>query len=157
MKKQRTRQHIIEDLGFNHVERQILYAGYTVYEFSNNDYGLDGSFTTFSETGEVEALNIHFQLKSTDNLRLTKDRNFCIFDVSKRDLELWLLSDNPIMFLLYDAQKEIAFYLDIIDYFIKDRIDLKKISKFVRIKIPVFQIWNKEEIIKIRHIKNRNS
>lgn len=26
MRKQRTRQHQIEDLGFNHVERQILYA-----------------------------------------------------------------------------------------------------------------------------------
>ena len=43
MRKQRTREHIIEDLGFNHVERQVLYAGYTVMRYSqSNDYGYDG-------------------------------------------------------------------------------------------------------------------
>jgi hypothetical protein len=26
MRKRRTREHIIEDLSFNHVERQVLYA-----------------------------------------------------------------------------------------------------------------------------------
>ncbi len=38
MRKQRTRQHIIEDLGFNYVERQILYAGFTVQRYTVNDY-----------------------------------------------------------------------------------------------------------------------
>jgi hypothetical protein len=156
MRKQRTRQHIIEDLGFNHVERQILYAGYTVYRYGHNDYGLDGSFTTFNERGEFEPLNIHFQLKSTDKLHLSVDKKFCIFDVSRKDLEFWLLSDNPILFILHDAQKEISYYADILEYFTKDGFDLTKVNKYVRLKIPAKQIWSTEEVIKIRHIKKRN-
>jgi hypothetical protein len=43
MRKQRTREHIIADLGVNHVERQILYTGFTVNRYSqSNDYGHDG-------------------------------------------------------------------------------------------------------------------
>ena len=42
MRKLRTRQHTIEDLGFNHVERQILYAGFTVQRYLVNDYGIIG-------------------------------------------------------------------------------------------------------------------
>ena len=52
MRKQRTRGHIIEDLGFNHVERQILYVGFTVHRYTHNDYGYDGLFHTFNERGE---------------------------------------------------------------------------------------------------------
>lgn len=157
MRKQRTREHIIEDLGFNHIERQILYAGYTVYRYGHNDYGYDGSFTTFNEQGEVEPLNIHFQLKSTDKLRLSKDKKFCTFDVNKRDLDLWWLSDNSVMFILYDAHNEISYYIDILEYFKKDGFDLTKIRKFVRVKIPLTHIWLKEEVIKLRHIKNQYS
>ena len=47
MRKQRTREHIIEDLGFNYVERQILYAGHIIQRFTQNDYGYDGIVYTF--------------------------------------------------------------------------------------------------------------
>ena len=67
MRKQRTREHIIEDLGFNHVERQILYAGFTVHRYTHNDYGHDGFFTTFNEVGEIEPHLVQFQLKSNVN------------------------------------------------------------------------------------------
>ena len=72
MRKQRTRQHIIEDLGINHVERQILYAGYTFYRYAHNDYGYDGSYTTFNENGEIETMNFNLQLKSTDKIQKQK-------------------------------------------------------------------------------------
>ncbi len=35
MRKLRTRQHIIEDLGLNQIERHILYAGFTFYNIKN--------------------------------------------------------------------------------------------------------------------------
>jgi Domain of unknown function (DUF4365) len=155
MRKQRTRQHIIEDLGFNHVERQVLYAGYAVYRYGHNDYGLDGSITTFNDNGEFELLNINFQLKSTDKLHLSVDKKFCIFDVSRRDLELWLLSDNPILFILYDAQNEISYYVNLVEYFTKDGFDLNSTRKYARLKIPSTHIWNKEEVTKLRHTKKR--
>ena len=69
MRKRRTRQHIIEDLGFNHVERHILLAGYILRRFSQNDYGYDGMIDTFNEEGEAQSLSFMFQLKSTDNIQ----------------------------------------------------------------------------------------
>ena len=38
MKKRRTRQHIIEGLGLNHIERQILLSGNVLRRFLDNDY-----------------------------------------------------------------------------------------------------------------------
>ena len=40
MRKLRTREHIIEDLGFNHVEKQILLTGY-VLQRNYIDYGYE--------------------------------------------------------------------------------------------------------------------
>ena len=55
MRKQRTREHVIEALGFNYVERHILYAGYTVMRYSQgNDYGYDGLVQTYNEQGIVD-------------------------------------------------------------------------------------------------------
>ena len=153
MRKQRTREHIIEDLGINHVERQVFYAGYTFYRYSNNDYGYDAMFTTFNENGEVENLEMKIQLKSTDNIKQSSDGNFFVFDAEKRDLELWCRSDYPMFLLLYDAQKEIAYYVDIHEYFQKDGLHLNKIRKFVRLKFSKLDIWNAQAIIKLRHIK----
>jgi hypothetical protein len=50
MKKQRTRQHIIEDLGFNNVEKQVLLAGCIVQRYFA-DYGYDGEIQTFDKNG----------------------------------------------------------------------------------------------------------
>ena len=106
MRKQRTREHIIEDLGFNYIERQILYAGFTV-ERVRQDYGHDGFFVTFNEIGEVEPHLIRFQLKSTDFIKFSEKKQSVNFDLSKRDLELWLLDTNKMLLMLYDAQKEL--------------------------------------------------
>ena len=153
MRKQRTREHIIEDLGMNHVERQVYYAGYTFYRYTDNDYGYDASLTTFNENGEIENLQMNLQLKSTDFIKWTSDKQFFVFDVSKRDLELWCDSNIPMILILYDAQKEIAYYIDILQYFQKDGMDLNKIRKFVRLKFSKTDVWNAQAIIKLRHIK----
>ena len=155
MRKLRTRQHIIEDLGLNQIERHILYAGFTFYRYGHNDYGYDGSITTFNEKGEIENSQINIQLKSTDFIKTTSDKQFFVFDVSKRDLELWCFSDISTIFVLYDAQKEVSYYLDILEFYEKDGIDLDKIRKSVRVKIPKTNLWNQEAVTKIRHIKNK--
>ena len=53
MKKLRTRQHIIEDLGLNHIEKQILLSGNVLNRNSGSDYGYDGMVDTFDEQGQV--------------------------------------------------------------------------------------------------------
>lgn len=113
MRKLRTRQHIIEDLGFNHVERQVLLAGYVVERHYQHDYGYDGTINTFNEKGEAENGNVLFQLKSTDHIQYSTQKDIFVFDLSKRDLELWLTNLYPVLLVLYDAQSDAAYYVDL--------------------------------------------
>ena len=152
MRKLRTRQHIIEDLGFNHVERQVLLAGYVVNRILQNDYGYDGTINTFNEAGETENLYIFFQLKSTDNIQFSAEKTAYSFDLSKRDLELWLYNTNPVILLLYDAQKDIVYFIDLQAYFEKNKASLKKVRKFVRVYIPQKAVFNTMAVQQLRKL-----
>jgi hypothetical protein len=72
MRKRRTREHIITDLGVNQVERFVLRCGWTV-ERTRHDYGVDLLMETYNEAGEVENGRIVFQLKATDHPRQSSD------------------------------------------------------------------------------------
>jgi Domain of unknown function (DUF4365) len=108
MRKRRTRGHIIEDLGFNHVERQVLLAGYTLQNV-RDDYGYDGYIQTFNENGEIEQSFILMQLKSTDNLQKSENGDKILFDLSVRDLELWLSGREVMVLIIYDVLNERLF------------------------------------------------
>ncbi|MEY4937564.1 MAG: hypothetical protein RIS64_3923 [Bacteroidota bacterium] len=153
MRKRRTRQHLIEDLGFNHVERQILYANYTVQRYERNDYGYDGIIHTFNDQGEIESFMIHFQLKSTDHLQWTEDKKNVKFDLSKQDLELWLLSSLVMLLVLYDAVEEKAYFLDLQAYFASKRIALTSVKKWIRIQIPIENLFSSPNIQSFYHSK----
>jgi hypothetical protein len=135
MRKRRTRAHIIEDLGFNHVERQVLLTGYTL-ERIIHDYGYDGHIQPFDDNGEVEGGLILLQLKSTDKLKLSEKDDSIRFDLSVRDLEFWLSSPNVMVLIVYDAQSNEAFFVELKDYFDENRSTLSEFSKFVRVYIP---------------------
>jgi hypothetical protein len=150
MRKQRTREHIIEDLGFNHVERQVLHAGYVFRRIYQNDYGNDGTIETFNSQGEAENLYIFFQLKSTDHIHFVKSKKVFSFDLSRQDLELWLYNRNPVILLLFDAQKEIAYYLDLQAYFNQNKASLQNVRKFVRVYISEKFIFDTKAVITLR-------
>ncbi len=150
MKKLRTRQHIIEDLGLNHIEKQILLSGNILRRFSENDYGYDGMIDTFNEQGETENLSFKIQLKSTDVIQLSPDKVGFIIDLSRRDLELWLKSNYPVLLILYDAQEDIAYFADLQTHFEENRILLKNIRKFVRIFLSPKSIFNNTAIQKLQ-------
>lgn len=143
MKKRRTRQHIIEDLGLNHIERQILLTGNTFRRFGDNDYGYDGMIETFNKQGETQNLTFMVQLKSTDNIQLSPQKEGFIVDLSKRDLEHWLESRLTVLLILYDAKEEIAYFVDLQSYFNENRLLLRNVRKFVRIFLPPKSIFNK--------------
>jgi Domain of unknown function (DUF4365) len=149
MRKQRTRQHIIEDLSFNHIEKQILLAGFTMNR-NSNDYGIDGYIQTFRHTGEIHEKTIDFQLKSTDNIQYLEKKQAHTFDLSIDDLEFWLSKDRQMLLILYDAQKDIAYYIDLAIYFQKNRKSLAEINKFVRVYLPIHQVLNPQAVIALR-------
>jgi hypothetical protein len=156
MRKQRTREHVIEDLGFNHVERQILYAGYTVMRYSHgNDYGYDGLIQTYNKQGEIERFRFHFQLKSTDNIQFSTDKKSVVFDLSVRDLELWLDDSMMMILILYDAQGETAYYVDLQAYFNENGIKIGEDRKFIRVHISVNNIVTAQSFQKIYHLNSK--
>jgi hypothetical protein len=145
-RKLRTRQHIIEDLSFNHTEKQVLTAGFTMYRITNNDYGYDGYIQLFKPSGEIDSHLVHFQLKSTDHIQYSKSKEAFTFDLSIRDLELWLSNERKMLLVLYDAQNDVAYYLDLQSYFKINRDVLKNIHKFVRVYFPELQVFNQQSV-----------
>ena len=153
MRKQRTRQHFIEDFGMNHIEYHILSARCTQERY-RHDYGYDSFINTYNENGEYENGRIEIQLKSTDHLKYSVAKKAVLFDLEECDLELWLESETLFIFVLYDALKEIAYWLDLQDYFKINRDKLKKVNKFVRIYIPLDNVLTHKTVQEFRQIKN---
>lgn len=158
MRKLRTRPHIIEDLGFNFVERHILKAGFTVQRYDRNDYGYDGIIHTFNLKGEIESFSILFQLKSTDAIKFVERKEGFGFDLSIRDLELWLEGSVPVLMILYDAVLEKAYFVDLQPHFNGNPVLLQNVRKFVRLFIPTSNLFEPQAIQKIRdHYHGQNS
>ena len=148
--KLRTRQHVIEDLGFNHIEKQILLAGFTMQRTFVHDYGFDGSIQTFKETGEIAVESAEFQLKSTHNIQFLASKKAFVFDLSLRDLKTWLSTTTPTLLILYDAQKDMAYFIDLQDYFRRNVEALRKVKKYVRVYLPPNQIFNQQVVLGLR-------
>ena len=153
MKKQRTRQPIIEDLGFNCVEKQVLLSGCIIQRYFA-DYGYDGEIQTFDENGFYETGYALFQLKSTDKSKFIEQQNAFAFDLSKRDLELWLYEKVPVLVILYNATNDTAYFIELQEYFKKHKLELQNIGKFVRIYIPSESIFNIDAVQFVRQLKN---
>ena len=124
MRKLRTRPHVIEDLGFNHIEKQILLAGFTMYRHGINDYGVDGFIQCFKETGEIDDKIVNFQLKSTDHIQYLSSKKTFTFDLDVRDLEFWLSNQRQTLLILFDAQKEVSYFIDLAFYFQKIALEI---------------------------------
>ena len=150
MKKLRTREHIIEDLGLNHIEKQILLSGNVLKRNQGYDYGYDGTIDTFDSIGQTDNLSFFVQLKSTDSIQLSAQKLGYIVDLSKRDLELWLNSKYPVLLILYDAQQEIAYFVELQTYFNENRLLLKNVRKFVRVFLPQKSVFDKAAIQKLQ-------
>ena len=154
MKKRRTRQHVIEDLGLNHIERHILLAGNVLRRFGEYDYGYDGMIDTFNEQGEAENLSFKIQLKSTDGIQLSPQKAGFIIDLSKRDLELWLRNQHPVLLILYDAREDKAYFAYLQTYFNENRLLLVDVRKFVRVFLSPQSIFDKTAIQELQQKYN---
>jgi hypothetical protein len=95
-----------------------------------------------------------FQLKSTDNIVLSNQNKGCIFDLDKRDLELWLSDIRPVILILFDAQKEIAYFINLQTYFKENRKDLADVRKFVRVYLPQTAIFDTMSIKELKKTLN---
>ena len=152
-RKRRTREHVIADLGVNFVERVVLLCGYTV-ERTTKDYGIDLMIETFDNRGEVEIGKIAVQVKATDAIAMTADSQAVQFRVLIADLKRWLFELVPPILIVYDAQAEVAYWLDVQEYARADDIDIVGVRS-ATLRIPVTNRWSLDAVRQLRVRKNR--
>ena len=109
-KKRRTREHVVADLGVNHVERFIFQCGFSC-ERVEHDYGADLLMFTFDANGEIENGHVQIQVKGTDHPRYHADTQTIACPVEMADLWSWAGEPCPVILVRYDAKADRAYWL----------------------------------------------
>ncbi len=115
-RKRRTRQHVIADLGINHVERQALLAGFAI-DRVQPDYEVDSYVSTYDDSGAVENGYLLVQVKATDHLTMLADQRTVAQRVERADVDWWVGDLLLVVLVVYDAQNDVAYCLDVQPYF----------------------------------------
>jgi hypothetical protein len=153
-RKRRTRQHVIADLSMNHVERHVLLAGHTVFPI-RPDYGLDLAMVTYSGDGEVEPGILLIQVKSSDAPRFVVNGQAVAVTVERADLSVWLMEPLPVVLIMYDAQRDVAFWLYVqASYEPGTRVGLSASSRTVTLRIPTGNVVTADAMDRLAQLKN---
>ncbi len=154
-RKRRTREHVLADLSVNHVERHAFLCGYSVRRITD-DYGTDLAVATYDAEGDLENGQFHVQLKATDHLRFSADRQTIPFRVERRDLNHWLLETLPVFLIVYDGRSDVAYWLYIQAYFtgLAD-FDLSTVGRRVTVQIPRANVLDATAMRKLAEYRNR--
>jgi hypothetical protein len=153
-RKKRTRSHVIADLSANHTERQALLCGYTV-ERNRHDYGIDLEITTFNYKGEIDEGKILIQLKASERLKVRSDGSIpCRVD--RKDLVYWRAHPMPVILIVYDAARNIAYWLYVQSYVRKlAGFSLFTAGKTVTMAIPPSNVVSPDAMIKFARFRDR--
>ena len=109
-KKRRTREHILADLGVNHVERFVFQCGFTC-ERVEHDYGTDLLMFTFDTNGEFENGHVQIQVKATDQPRYHDDTPTIACPVEMAHIWSWAGEPCPVILVRYDAKADQSYWL----------------------------------------------
>ncbi len=152
-RKTRTRQHVIADLGVNYVQRIWLLAGHTA-DRNFSDYGCDLKVQTFDENGGVENGGISIQVKSTDQLSTHADALTVPLRIETRDFTYWLLETDLVVLMLYDAEAERVFWLDVQEYARQNDLDENAGGETITLRLP---IANALDVNTVRVLQDRKN
>ncbi len=135
-RKRRTREHVIEDLSENHLERSVLLKGHLLRR-PERDYGVDVTMFHFDSDGAIENGEVRFQLKATERLQVIKKGTVISFPINTGDLHYWSLEIHPFILVVFDAIEDRAFWLHVQEYITDnpERVDPDK--ETVNVHIPM--------------------
>lgn len=139
-RKRRTREHVIADLGVNHVERHALLCGFVV-ERVIHDYGIDLEVFAFNKKGEIQEGKVLLQVKASDHLKIRPGQASFAFRIERRDLMLWLAQPMPVILIVFDVPRDVAYWLYIQSYFrrLKD-FNLFAAGRTITVQIPAANV-----------------
>ena len=147
---QRPRQHVLETESRKFVAN--TFPSEWVITDINNDYGIDLDIEIVEGT-DITGAHFSMQLKSTDNLKITKD-GFITHSCKTSTLRYFLEKTELVIFLIYDATNKAGYWIFAQDYI---RTELAKNRKWIKkshntIRIPVKNILTEKSLnqIKIR-------
>jgi hypothetical protein len=144
---------VIADLSINHVERFALRCGYAI-DRVQHDYGLDLMMYTYTSRGEVENGFVWLQLKATDHLRWRKDRQAIIIRIERAHALFWMGEDLPVILIVYDGIKEVAYWLHIQGALGRGQIFRSRRTPLtITLHIPAENIVNEEAMRHIARLK----
>lgn len=135
-RKRRTREHVIEEMSFNFLERKVLQRSHLLARASHREYGWDATLFHFSPSGEIENGEVRIQLKATDQLDASKPYVAC--RVSTKDLHYWYWEDQqiPFVLVLYDAQRHRGFWISVRQHVDEYQIPMDPEQQTVELRIP---------------------
>lgn len=149
-RKRRTRQHVIEDLSENHLERNVLLKGHLLRR-PERDYGVDVTMFHFAEDGTIENGEVRFQLKAADGLNLIKRGTVISYPIKTGALHYWGMEIYPFVLVLFDAKAEAAFWLHIQEYVELHPASVNSDKESVNVHIPVSNRLTVETVELFRH------
>jgi len=137
-KKRRTREHVLEELSFNHLERHVLGRQYQLARPEKREYGHDATMFYYSESGEKEHGEVRFQLKGTDRLQVLQGGTSVSLEVETAHLYDWYHEVYPFVVVVYDAQNDVAYWLHVQPY-VERNLHLFEDpqQRTARIRVPV--------------------
>ena len=137
LRKRRTREHVIEEMSLNFLERKVLERGHMLVRGPQREYGWDATMFHFSpESGEIENGEVRIQVKATDHL--DSERAFAVCRVQTRDLHYWYWEDQQIPFVvvLYDAQRHRGFWVAMRHFVEQRRLEIEPEQQTIELQIP---------------------
>ena len=110
--------------------------------------------TTFDARGNVESGTVRVQLKATDSLVRDSEGREILQRVAVSDLKTWLYEINPVLLVVYDAQADRAYWLNVQDYVRVQKVEWEDVRS-ITMRIPTTQLLTVEAVREIRVAKNR--
>jgi hypothetical protein len=93
---------------------------------------------TYSQSGESEPGLAFFQVKAADRLPVLRGGTTISWPASRRDLKLWLSEAYPVVLVVYDGQREKAYWLHVQEYFAsRTTSDLFTVGETINVHIPL--------------------
>jgi hypothetical protein len=136
-RKRRTREHVIEEMSVNFLERKVLERGHMLVHAPQREYGWDATMFHFSpDTGEIENGEVRIQLKATDHL--DSKRKYATCRIQTKDLRYWYWEEQqiPLVLVLYDAQRHCGFWVAIRQYLDQRISEVDPDQQTIELQIP---------------------
>jgi hypothetical protein len=149
-RKRRTREHVLADVSYNRLQRHVLDCAWASEPLAV-DYGYDAIIYTYAPEGFIEAGNVWVQLKATDRPSYSKDGTTITWPSETKDLDLWLDEPMPVILVVYDAQRDRAYWIDVQASVIRRSPGAKTVAT----RLPVSQVVSADSVRLWRDRKQR--